>query len=960
MQTLAARKLLLPLVPTANIDRDTLLMSEPNKLQRCIIAGWFDGRYCKFPFPREVDPLFISFHLNEARLPTYYDNVFEQANGSLPCKTLLTPSNVHYLKQYEPIGCRDFHTQSLLQKAGITTYFSGCITLTLSPNVNEMEATKTNEILLVDVEDTSRVPPEVLSRCVRLTHHLPRNPPLTHQQKMVKAEALLTRYRRAKCIITSRLHVLPARANKPFPTPVIFLTPTAEEDVRFGGLLPFFTKVLRPGDVWDFDIDDIEEIDRKQLDLARLNDVQHLIRNCVRRWIEKPFASTPPTLWIAPARPSISIFTACMNREQHLLQSLPTWLAIHPDEIVIVFWGPEHLPPKLKELIAKHSQIIRVIRVINVTRWILSRAFNLAAQFTTKPNLLKLDCDTLLHKDFLHYHSLYANTFYTGNWKKAKNENAMHLNGVFYLRSQDYWNVGGLSEFLKNYGWDDSDLSFRLQRIGLKQLDFHPDMMEHIPHGNRLSNQPNVTSETKSITSNWELAHHLPWGPECPLSRFRFVQYSYHESVCMWVCSVSATEIEPGAQDEKVTKKQEPSQNAPTVPNAPQIELSKSTNINQTELPKTTSTQVQTQTQTETQTQKPTIQTELTTLMQPENAIPISTSTKTTPTLIPTMIPTSNPTQKVAETSPNTLLLHTQLTPNQSSKTSCTRPQVFSQTEECVFDLTPICGLGNRLRTLAACWNIAKGLNRPLKVRWIPDEHCEARFEELFLVPENTSICEEPLSATTQRVEIEEQSPSLFNDPLEYKGRDICVVSARVIKSKHTEWFKECNFLSSRLFLTQDLQNQLMDLLLTYDFPNMVGVHIRMGQDGAKYVFDDVSNYDENSKNSVARWRAAAHWKNFEREMKRLIQRDPKQQFFVCADNDDAQTCLQQSMPSNVITFHRSLFDRSRKQVQDALLEAMALSHTKLFLGSNWSTFSELVIRFAKKGFQSRMAGVHF
>ena len=55
------------------------------------------------------------------------------------------------LVKHEPVGCRDKETQQFLEKAGIKTWLSGCVTLTLTakyPRNND------KYICLVDVPDS--------------------------------------------------------------------------------------------------------------------------------------------------------------------------------------------------------------------------------------------------------------------------------------------------------------------------------------------------------------------------------------------------------------------------------------------------------------------------------------------------------------------------------------------------------------------------------------------------------------------------------------------------------------------------------------------------------------------------------------------------------------------------------------------------------------------------------------
>ena len=94
------------------------LHENPVQKHKVIINGWFMEQPQNWSPHPYVVPLFISFHLN----PTVVHK-------------LLTPEGVSYLKQFEPIGCRDFYTQRQLTAKGIASYFSACLTLSLKKNV---------------------------------------------------------------------------------------------------------------------------------------------------------------------------------------------------------------------------------------------------------------------------------------------------------------------------------------------------------------------------------------------------------------------------------------------------------------------------------------------------------------------------------------------------------------------------------------------------------------------------------------------------------------------------------------------------------------------------------------------------------------------------------------------------------------------------------------------------------
>lgn len=79
-----------------------------------IMNGWYMHNPVHWPPSDKIHPLFVAFHINT----------------SVKDK-MLKPESISYLKKYEPIGCRDYHTRDLLLSHGVEAYFSGCMTLTL-------------------------------------------------------------------------------------------------------------------------------------------------------------------------------------------------------------------------------------------------------------------------------------------------------------------------------------------------------------------------------------------------------------------------------------------------------------------------------------------------------------------------------------------------------------------------------------------------------------------------------------------------------------------------------------------------------------------------------------------------------------------------------------------------------------------------------------------------------------
>ena len=167
-----------------------------------------------------IDPIFISYHLNKNKK--------------------LSSIFIDSLKNHSPIGCRDIKTRDILQKYGINSYFSSCLTTTLDIDFAIDENKRTNEIIFIDYKFgnypqadkfISSLNAYNFNNISHTYHHF--NIKLNHIERFRLAKSLLNRYARAKLIITTRIHgALPCLA---FNTPVIFINKKYDHQ-RFTGL----------------------------------------------------------------------------------------------------------------------------------------------------------------------------------------------------------------------------------------------------------------------------------------------------------------------------------------------------------------------------------------------------------------------------------------------------------------------------------------------------------------------------------------------------------------------------------------------------------------------------------------------------------------------------------------------------------------------------------------------------
>ena len=178
--------------------------------------GWymhpiFGFRY-GFPLNRALRPIFVSFHCNE--------------------RALLTDSAVAYLKQYGPVGCRDWTTVYLLLSMDVPAFFSGCLTTTISTVFPEQPAdtAPAGSVAYVDVRAA-----EVPDGAVTFKHALSEVRARSFAANCLDGLERLDTYRRDFAqVVTSRLHCyLPLRS---LGVPVDFV-PGNRSDVRFNGLM---------------------------------------------------------------------------------------------------------------------------------------------------------------------------------------------------------------------------------------------------------------------------------------------------------------------------------------------------------------------------------------------------------------------------------------------------------------------------------------------------------------------------------------------------------------------------------------------------------------------------------------------------------------------------------------------------------------------------------------------------
>ena len=212
------------------IDRENLSCFVPDKKEyvSMIMNGWFIHNKLAWPPSPYINPLLISMHFKVLEETDVGDAYLKDFGGD-------------FLKQYGPVGARDFETIKRLENNNIDAYFSGCMTLTLE---KFCKIKKKKKICLVDVSNDviSKVKENTNYEIEVLSHTLnPRDAEKKSiNERMNDVEKILKKYQESKLVITTRLHVaLPSLA---LGTPVIVLHKKVFDEDRLGTFFYLFSK----------------------------------------------------------------------------------------------------------------------------------------------------------------------------------------------------------------------------------------------------------------------------------------------------------------------------------------------------------------------------------------------------------------------------------------------------------------------------------------------------------------------------------------------------------------------------------------------------------------------------------------------------------------------------------------------------------------------------------------------
>jgi hypothetical protein len=204
---------------------------------------------------------------------------------------------------------------------------------------------------------------------------------------------------------------------------------------------------------------------------------------------------------------SVSIISACKNRNKPLAMSMASWMQLDEvDEVIVTNWNSDESIDHLTIL----SDKVKIINVKDEPYFNQPQPLNLAASLVKSENLLKLDCDHILNPyfNFFDIHKITEKSFVTGsnNLLEGMDFHFLHsLWGLLYVKTETFRKVGGYNENMgKYYAVEDDELAVRLISYGLDPIliDIQKCSALHIPHTDqdRVKNFESFNSITKILS----------------------------------------------------------------------------------------------------------------------------------------------------------------------------------------------------------------------------------------------------------------------------------------------------------------------------------------------------------------------------------------------------------------------------------------------------------------------------
>lgn len=689
-------------------------------------------------------------------------------------------------------------------------------------------------------------------------------------------------------------------------------------------------------------------------------------------------------------RPGISIVSCCMNRNTNLMKALATWVKLPVDEIIIVDWSSK--TPVLESVKAFDDARIKILRVDNESKWVLTYGFNVGLRFASYSKIFKFDADIEVSEDFLELNNFSNKEFVRGYWKSALDEgldSQVYVNGSFGAHKKHLKEIGYYNELIRTYGWDDSDIYERLaSQCGLRTtyLDFRSVVHMEQEESSRVAHQDVVTENFLGIvpTTDFNNQRNKFIGRTTDYwETSRLQNYSIEQvnSKCWELKRLSQTIHIPNyiANDAHKYAALHFLWNR-----QPQVIKKASSEV---ALAKFLLSEYEAKINYEiSQTILGEVESEHIVLCFDGSrsysdflieSIDISEGKKRTvfavaqgdcyshkrlgnvnafvevlvlPYEFFTVIADQRAANNLLPLKPETVSIETADLSSEFSKLF--KPKVYVDAQH---------GLGNRLRAIGSAAAIAEKSGRELVIVWQSDHHCECEFSDLFdysgeIITQSFVNDANKYMDVYNYMEIEQGA---CKDKLvEISGdKHLYLRAAYTFNSPLSDWDSENEFIKS---LTPS--KQVLSLIAPFNVDGYIAAHIRMeaGAGLDHNTYDSVANWTQEGHDELHFWRDKSHYSAFIKRIDQLIDNDTNLKLFVATDLQETYDIFQKYYGDRLVYLKRDVFDRSKEQIIYALADVLLLSKCSKLLGSTWSSFSEAAMRLSDTYSEIEMSGRDF
>lgn len=260
---------------------------------------------------------------------------------------------------------------------------------------------------------------------------------------------------------------------------------------------------------------------------------------------------------------------------------------------------------------------------------------------------------------------------------------------------------------------------------------------------------------------------------------------------------------------------------------------------------------------------------------------------------------------------------------------------------------------------------MARATDRRLVVLWQPDHHCGARIFDVldYDGPVIETDAGEMLRAQSAHVYnyMEIEQGSVFQEPVLAEAAtgsaDVFVRSAYTLTGPFSDRSAEDVFLRGLAPC-----EAVAELVRSVAHPSDVAVHIRMATEPAfdHLSYESPENWPAERHRELMEWRQKSDISRFVTRLDALFAAGEVRTVFAAADLPATYAALIDRYGDRVRYLKRTQYDRSSTQLQTGLADMILLTTSRLFLASNWSSFSDVAQRLARPGRRFEQSGVDF